>query len=180
MISYVKMPSSTSFFFFFSAITFLLVPQQAIGCRYVDGCDNCCCLTVKQRALLCINNMWITCYRADPIPATVEAVQVRPNSSASDMQVSSTWLRQQPLGSDERGSNWGAQEQWRRMARWIRNQDRGDVSLDPTFSTVYFSAPRTERGYLSRTEISNRASIHHWLTWYWSLVLLLFSTNLYC
>lgn len=44
---------------------------------------------------------------------------------------------------------------------------------------VYFSALRTEWGYLSRTEISNCASIHHWLTWYWSLAHLLFSTTLY-
>lgn len=158
----------------------LIAPQQAIGCQYVDGRDNCSYLIVKQLALLGINNKEIKCYRADPIPAKVEAARVRPNSSASDMQVSSTWLRQQPLRFDERGSNWGAPEQWRRMATWIGNQDRGGMSHGPTFFSVYFSALRTERGYLSHTEISNRASIHHWLTWYWSLVLLLFSTNLYC
>lgn len=41
------------------------------------------------------------------------------------------------------------------------------------------SAQRTKRGYLSHSEISNRAAIHHWLTCYWSPVHPLFSTKLY-
>lgn len=40
----------------------------------------------------------------------------------------------------------------------------GDTCLGLPFSSVYFSALRTEWGYLSHTEISNCASIYHWLT----------------
>ena len=53
------------------------------------------------------------------------------------------------------------------------------VARSAIFS-LHFSAPRGRaHSYLSRSEISNRAAIHHWLTCYWSPGHLLFSTKLY-
>lgn len=60
---------------------------------------------------------------------------------------------------------------------WSRSSQR---SLVCHFLSPFLSSEGRAQSYLSRTEISNRTAIHHWLTCYWSPVHLLFSTKLYC
>lgn len=53
------------------------------------------------------------------------------------------------------------------------------VAWSAIFSLPFLSSEDQAQSYLSCSEISNRAAIHHWLTCYWSPVHPLFSTKLY-